>query len=241
MARSAVSLAALYSLLRPPRAPFAASMIFFLRAWWATPFLTRGMVAPYACRRRLTRGKSAELTRSLFLSRFFRLRTFLVRMWVWLACHRFSLPVPVVLKRFIAARLVFCFGMVLLRWRRRGVSVYSVVSGSSILLGRDHHRHVAPFQLRIRLDLAHVGQCGGHAIQHGPAQLEVSDLPPAEHHRHLHLVAVSEELPRMAGLELEVVIVDPGPVLHFLELDDVLLLLRRPRRLGLLELELPVV
>src|SRR5829696_5832100 len=44
MARSAVSLAALYSLLRPPRAPFAASMIFFFRAWWATPFFTRGMV-----------------------------------------------------------------------------------------------------------------------------------------------------------------------------------------------------
>ena len=45
----------------------------------------------------------------------------------------------------------------------------------------------------------------------------------------------------MAGLEVEVVIVDAGPVLHFLQLDDVLLLLRRPRRLGLLELELPVV
>src|SRR4029079_18341421 len=43
MARSAVSLAALYSLLRPPRAPLAASMIFFFRAWCATPLLTRGM------------------------------------------------------------------------------------------------------------------------------------------------------------------------------------------------------
>src|SRR3954452_10687087 len=43
MARSAVSLAALYNLLRPPPAPLAASMIFFFRAWWATPDLTRGM------------------------------------------------------------------------------------------------------------------------------------------------------------------------------------------------------
>src|SRR6185437_760870 len=111
MARSAVSLAALYSLLRPPRAPLAASMILFFRAWWATPFLTRAMVAPQAWRRRLTRGKSAELTRSLFLSRFFRLRVFLVRMWVWLACQRFSFPVPVFLNRFIAARLVFCLGI----------------------------------------------------------------------------------------------------------------------------------
>src|SRR5919109_2282229 len=44
MPRSTVSLAALYSLLRPPRAPLAACMIFFFRAWWATPLLTRGMV-----------------------------------------------------------------------------------------------------------------------------------------------------------------------------------------------------
>src|SRR5918994_6136859 len=111
MARSAVSFAALYSLLRPPRAPLAASMIFFLRAWCATPFFTRAILDPYACRRRLTRGKSAELTRSPFFSRFFRLRVFLVRMWLWLACQRFSLPLPVVLKRFIADRLVFIFGI----------------------------------------------------------------------------------------------------------------------------------
>src|SRR5918999_1258618 len=44
MPRSTVSLAALYSLLRPPRAPLAACMIFFFRAWCATPLLTRGMV-----------------------------------------------------------------------------------------------------------------------------------------------------------------------------------------------------
>src|SRR2546422_7524809 len=51
----------------------------------------------------------------------------------------------------------------------------------------------------------------------------------------------SQELPRVAGLEGEVVIVDPRPVFHFLEVDDVLLFLGRPRRLRLLELELPVV
>src|SRR2546422_5716952 len=50
----------------------------------------------------------------------------------------------------------------------------------------------------------------------------------------------SQELPRVAGLEGEVVIVDPRPVFHFLEVDDVLLFLGRPRRLRLLELELPV-
>src|SRR5687767_15677537 len=37
------------------------------------------------------------------------------------------------------------------------------------------------------------------------------------------------------------VLVDAGPVLHFLELDDVLLFLRDPRLFGLLELELSEV
>ena len=32
-------------------------------------------------------------------------------MWVWLAWQRLSFPVPVLLKRFIAARLVFIFGI----------------------------------------------------------------------------------------------------------------------------------
>jgi hypothetical protein len=31
---------------------------------------------------------------------------------VWLAWKRFSFPVPVLMKRFIAARLVFIFGIV---------------------------------------------------------------------------------------------------------------------------------
>src|SRR6476620_2487243 len=179
MARSAVSLAALYSLLRPPRAPLAACMIFFFRAWWATPFLTRGMVGPYAWRRRLTRGKSAELTRSPFLSRFFRFRDFFVRMCEWLACHRFSFPDPVVLKRFMAARLVFCLGIVFL---------VAAHSGRTALLRRDHHRHIAALELGLGLDLSYIGEGGRHPIEDRLAQLQMGHLPPPEHHGHLDLV-----------------------------------------------------
>src|SRR5574338_1206656 len=72
--------------------------------------------------RREPRGKSAELTRSPFLSLFFRFRAFFVRMWLWFACQRLSLPLPNFLKRFIAARFVFCFGIdLLLKNGRDGV------------------------------------------------------------------------------------------------------------------------
>jgi hypothetical protein len=90
-------------------------------------------------------------------------------------------------------------------------------------------------------DLADIRQARRHPIEYRAAQLEVGDLPAAEHHRHLHLVAVTQELARVACLEVEIVVVDSGTVLHFLELDDVLLLLGGAGRLGFLELELPVV
>jgi len=45
----------------------------------------------------------------------------------------------------------------------------------------------------------------------------------------------------MPGLELEVVVADPRPVLHLLQVDDVLLLLCRTCRLGLFEPVLPII
>src|SRR4029077_8693334 len=67
------------------------------------------------------------------------------------------------------------------------------------------------------------------------------DLPSPVHERALHLVALRQELARMAGLELEIVLFDARAILHFLQLDHVLFLLRRACRLGFLELELAVV
>jgi hypothetical protein len=107
--------------------------------------------------------------------------------------------------------------------------------------GRENHRHVAALQLRLGFDLADVGEARGHPVEHGLAELEMRDLPAAVHHGDLDLVALAQELAGVPGLELEVMVVDAGPVLHFLQLNDVLLLLRRPRRLRLFELEFPVV
>src|SRR5438128_1070644 len=154
-------------------------------------------------------------------------------MWLLYAWYRRRRPVPVSLTRLRSARLDFCLGIWL---PPRGMA-----PGSPRLFRGQDHRHVAALELRVLLDLGDVLQLVGDAVEHRAPQVDVGHLPAPVHHRHLDLVAVLQELPRVARLEGEVMIVDPRPVFHFLEVDDVLLFLRRPRRLRLLELELPVV
>src|SRR5204862_6714210 len=69
----------------------------------------------------------------------------------------------------------------------------------------------------------------------------VRDLAPAEHDRAAGLVALLEELADGLGLEVVVVLFGLGPELHFLELDDRLLLLGLVGLLLRLVLELAVV
>ena len=110
-----------------------------------------------------------------------------------------------------------------------------------MLFRGQHHRHVPPFQLRLHLELPDVIEFLARAKQDFPTQLRMRNLPASKHHRQLHLVSVLQELARMPGLELEIVIADPRPVLHFLQVKHVLLLLRRARRFGLFETVLAVV
>ena len=97
------------------------------------------------------------------------------------------------------------------------------------------------FHLGRALDLGHVSQFRRDPIHYCHAQLRMRDLTPAEHEGDLDLVLFLQEPSRVPRLRVEVVSVDPRAVLHFLELDDVLLLLRDPRPFGLFELELPEV
>src|SRR2546422_915889 len=143
-------------------------------------------------------------------------------MWRLYARYRRSFPVPVSLMRFRSARLDFIFGI-----------------ASSFRC--EDHRHVAALELWFLFDFPDVLQLLRDAVQHFPAQLDVRHLPAAVHHRHLHFVAVFQEFTRVPGLEVEIVIVDPGAVFHFLQVNHVLLFLGGARRLRLLELELPIV
>ena len=118
------------------------------------------------------------------------------------------------------------------------MSYLSTVPG---LFGRQDHGHEFSFELRIGFDLRHIGELLCDPIHYLTSQLRVSDLSAPEHQRHLHFVSFLQELARVSGLGHEVVLFDSRPILHFLQVNHVLLLLRLASHLRLLELEFPVV
>src|SRR3990172_7815889 len=97
-------------------------------------------------------------------SRRFRLASFFVRMWLLNARRRRTRPVPVSLKRFAAAFLVFFFTV------------------APLSLGPEQHGHVPALEPRLLLDLAEVGERLRHAVEHHFAELGVGHLPAPEHH-----------------------------------------------------------
>src|SRR5690242_20588134 len=143
-------------------------------------------------------------------------------MWLLKARMRLILPEPVTLKRFFAPLCVFIF---------MGTPSFR----------RQNHRHGFSFQAPRALDLADVREVLSDAVEHCLAELRMRDLPTTEHHRHLDLVLLLEESAGMPGLRIEVMVVDAGTELHFLQLDDVLLLLGDSSLFRHLELVLAVV
>ena len=96
----------------------------------------------------------------------------------------------------------------------------------------------------VRFELARLVAERGQAKEaeeHLLAALLVDDVAPAELDPGLHLVALGEKLARVLRLEVEVVVFDPRPHLHFLELHLVLLLPSLACLPLLLVAELPVV
>src|SRR5690606_32420673 len=62
-----------------------------------------------------------------------------------------------------------------------------------------------------------------HPVEHYTAELRMRHLTATKHHGDLDLVALLQEPPRVAGLELEIVLLDTRPQLHFLQLHPMLL------------------
>src|SRR5215475_5493845 len=89
---------------------------------------------------------------------------------------------------------------------------------------RQHHHNLAAFEARFLLDLGDLGGIVLDAIEELVAQLLVRHLAPAEAQRHLHLVALFEKALHRAHLHIVIVVVDHGPELDLLDLDDLLFL-----------------
>src|SRR3954470_4392501 len=98
----------------------------------------------YLPSRRLTSRASAPSTAWSRRKARFRFWLFFSRLWLFMAWRRRTRPVPVTLKRFFVALLVFCLG----------TGSFHGLPGS--LRRPEHHDHVAPVLERRGLDLADV-------------------------------------------------------------------------------------
>src|SRR5688572_4018611 len=98
------------------------------------------------------------LTVVAWRKRRFRFDVFFVRMWLLKAFRRRTFPEPVTEKRFFAPLWVFIFGTVTAR-----------------LFRRENHRHGLAFELRFALDLGHIGELLGDAIDDFTTELRVRD------------------------------------------------------------------
>src|SRR5215471_1198213 len=169
-----------------------------------------------------------------------RLRSLLVRMCALNAFPRLNLPDAVFLKRLAAPRWLFNFGMMfLLSFGHFGFRLRGRLLAADLL--RQDRVHLVAFLARRGLGDREVGELADQPLQDAAADLGVRHLAPAEEDRRLHLVAVLEEALDVLLLELVVVLVHLRPELDFLDLDDLLMLLRRPRALLLLVLIAPEV
>src|SRR6476619_477165 len=143
---------------------------------------------------------------------------------IWL--RRISFPVPVTLNLFFAPECVFCFG---------------IFFDSCVLRWAEHHRHVPPFEERLRLDHTNVLDVLREAHQQVAPTIRMLALAAPEHDRHLDLRALVQEARDVAFLGVVVVNSDLRPELDLLDVDLRLVLAGNLRLLLQLVPVLPVV
>src|SRR4051795_7968029 len=113
--------------------------------------------------------------------------------------------------------------------------------GRLLLVGSQHHRHVAAVLLGPLLDDGELLELLREAVEDHLPALRMGHLAPAEHDRHLDLVARLQEALDMALLGVVVVLGDLRPELDLPDRDLLLVLARGLLALGLLVLVLRVV
>ena len=100
---------------------------------------------------------------------------------------------------------------------------------------------VRPSRRQLTLDLPDILHIAQNPLQHLQAELRMGELSTPKHHGDLHLVTVLKESSYVPSLELVVVLLYPGPVLHLLNVHRVLLLSGFSGLTRLLVPELPIV
>ena len=180
------------------------------------------------------RAMSAGLTSVAERRRRFLFVDFLVRMWLLFARILLIFPFPVLRKRLAAPRLVFIFGISSCSWGPEGHWL-------RLFDRRENHRHHPAFKARVGFDHPHFLEILRDAKEYLPSQLGVRHLPSPKHHGQLDLVSLFQEPPSVTGLEIVVVVLDPGAKLHLFDQNVVLFLFRLPSRPLRLIFEFPVV
>ena len=104
----------------------------------------------------------------------------------------------------------------------------ALLLGEELLARREHHVHVAPLLLGLRLDRRDLGDVVVEALQQRPAALRVGLLAAAEHDRHLDLVLVAKEALDVPLLRLVVVVGDLRAQLDLAHVHLLLVLARLP-------------
>src|SRR5271169_2233452 len=186
---------------------------------------------------RLILGTSA-LSTSVPVSRWrLRLVGLEVRMWRTNACPRLIFPVAVFLKRLAAPECVFSLGMLSLsvssfefqvsRIQCSKLENWQLETVFSRFLRRQDGVERIALHARPELDDPLVADVLDQPFEDLPSQVGVRHFPAAEEYGGLHLVAVFQEAQHVVLFELIIVLVHVDAELHFLDGDDLLMLLGR--------------
>src|SRR5690606_12103366 len=93
---------------------------------------------------------------------------------------------------------------------------------AGFLAGRQHHYHLAAFELGHGLDQDQFAQIVAHSFEYAHTEFLVSHLAATKTQRDLCLVAILDETAQVAQFHLVVAFVGTRPELDFLDLDDLL-------------------
>jgi hypothetical protein len=148
--------------------------------------------------------------------------------WRLPAAADFTLPVAVILNRFLAPLWVFIFGGLVVDLLTDSVSFLLAfpfpVRHAHLRLERSHeHDHGPALHPRRLLDRTVRTELIGELIEQGFAQIRVGHLAAAEEDSQLDLVSGVEELGGLTTFRFEVMVVDLGPDTDLFQLDNVLM------------------